>query len=351
MSERSKLLKRVLRAWEHSEEGRGYLEWLLKPEAELDGGDLLREAVLDVMEDDDQLNELRSKNLETATNDFLADTRLPEETAKLVKESTAAIAANLSHIAASTRARAEAVHQIRHALNRDRIETLEIVAQVLRGQDTNEIVAFLRSVPVAEELAAKLTALSRTTVAYVDAEQEWQNSVPGSFPFDLWLESRHKAGDGWFDYISEELDRYYSHQLVARLEQIIERASSLQPVKIRVTNNSVRNLFLQAHEAFLYGFDTASVALCRSLVEHALKDKLPPNPGESRELGSLIERASRVKLLEGAELEGARKVARAGNDVMHNLSNLRKTAQEVLDCSRIVLDKLCGNNRDATPTD
>ncbi len=205
--------------------------------------------------------------------------------------------------------------------------------------------------PVAEELAAKLTALSRTTVAHVDAEQEWQNSVPGSFPFDLWLESRHKAGDGWFDYISEELDRYYSNQLVGRLEQIIERASSLQPVKIEVTNNSVRNLFLQAHEAFLYGFDTASVALCRSLVEHALKDKLPPNPGESRELGSLIERASRVKLLEGAELEGARKVARAGNDVMHNLSNLRKTAQEVLDCSRIVLDKLYSNNRDATPTD
>jgi len=107
MSERSKLLKRVLRTWEHSEEGRGYLEWLLKPETEIDGGDLLREAVLDVMEDDEQLKELRRKNLETATNDFLADTGLPEETAKLVKESTAAIAANLSHIAASTRARAE----------------------------------------------------------------------------------------------------------------------------------------------------------------------------------------------------------------------------------------------------
>lgn len=342
MSERSKLLKHVLRTWDSSEEGRGYLEWLLKSEAELDGGDLLREAVLDVMESDDQLNELRRESLETATQNFLVDVRLPEETAKLVKESTTAIAAHISQIAASTRARAQAVRNNRHALKRDRVETLEIVAQALRGQNTDKIVAFLKDVPVAEELAAKLTALSRTTVAHVDAEQEWQSSVLSSFPFDHWLESRHKAGDGGFDYISEELDRYYSYQLVARLEQIVERASSLEPVKIRVTNPAVKSLFLQAHEAFLYGFDTASVALCRSLVEHALKDKLPPSPGESRELGSFIERASREKLLEGAELESARKVARAGNDVMHNVSNLRKTAQEVLDCSRIVLDKVYG---------
>jgi len=349
MSERSKLLKRVLRTWEHSEEGRGYLEWLLRSDAELDGGDLLREAVLDVMEDDEQLKELRCKNLETAMNGFLADSRLPDEAAKVVKESTTAIAANLSNINASTRARAEAVRQIRLALDRDMIETLELVAQALRGQDINEIVAFLRSVHVAEELAAKLTALSRTTAAHVDAEGEWQKSALSSFPFDHWLESRHKAGDGWFDYISEELDRYYWHQLVARLEQIVGRASSLEPVKIRVANHFVKTLFLQAHEAFLYGFDTASVALCRSLVEHALKDKVPPSPGESRELGSLVERASREKLLDGAELDGARKVARAGNDVMHNLSNLRKTAQEVLDCSRIVLDRLYGSSPQAAP--
>jgi hypothetical protein len=349
MSERSKLLKRVLRTWEHSEEGRGYLEWLLRSDAELDGGDLLREAVLDVMEDDEQLRKLRCESLETAMNGFLADSRLPDEAAKVVKESTTAIAANLSNINASTRARAQAVRQIRLALDRDRIDTLELVAQSLRGQDSDGIVSFVRSVPVAEELAAKLTALSRTTVAQVDAEQEWKNTGLSSFPFDHWLESRRKAGDGWFDNISEELDRYYAHQLVARLERIVERASCLEPVKIRVANHFVKTLFLQAHEAFLYGFDTASVALCRSLVEHALKDKLPSRPSENRELGSLIERASREKLLDGAELDGARKVARAGNDVMHNVSNLRKTAQEVLDCSRVVLDRLYASSPQAAP--
>ena len=114
----------------------------------------------------------------------------------------------------------------------------------------------------------------------------------------------------------------------------------METVKIEIANNSVRNLFQGAHEAFLYGFDIASIAMCRSLVEHALKDKLPQQPGENQELGSLIERANREKLLVGAEAEGARKVLRAGNEVMHNVSNLRKTAQEVLDCTRIVLNRL-----------
>jgi hypothetical protein len=128
----------------------------------------------------------------------------------------------------------------------------------------------------------------------------------------------------------------------------VDRASSLQPITITVKNDSVKSLFLQAHEAFLYGFDTASVALCRSLVEHALKDNLSPGCGENRQLGSLIERADREKLLVGVELECAKRVNSAGNNVMHNLPNLRKTAQEVLDCSRIVLDKLYGDRSDGT---
>lgn len=75
-------------------------------------------------------------------------------------------------------------------------------------------------------------------------------------------------------------------------------------------------------------------------MEHALKDKLPHLPGENQALGSMIERANRERLLTGVEVDGARKVLRAGNDVMHNISNVRKTAQEVLDCTRIVLNRL-----------
>jgi hypothetical protein len=293
------------------------------------------------MEDSEQLKELRRKNLETAMRDFLDDTQLPNEAAKVVRESIAGIAANFSQIAESTRQRAAALRELRQALNRDRLETLQLVAQELCGHVINdEILTFLKKFRIAEELAAKITALSRTSAVRLDAEKEWWKLAPDGFPFDHWLESRHKVGDGWFDYISEELDRYYSNQIVARIEQIVERASSLETVKIEIANDSVRKLFQGAHEAFLYGFDIASIALCRSLVEHALKDKLPQLPGENQALGSLIERANREKLLAGVEVEGARKVLRAGNDVMHNVSNVRKTAQEVLDCTHIVLNKL-----------
>lgn len=62
MSDRSELMKWVLRTWDYSEEGRRYLEWFLQPDIEaLDGGAILRESVLDLMEDDEQLNELRRK--------------------------------------------------------------------------------------------------------------------------------------------------------------------------------------------------------------------------------------------------------------------------------------------------
>lgn len=89
-------------------------------------------------------------------------------------------------------------------------------------------------------------------------------------------------------------------------------------------------LFQEAHDSFLYGFDTASIALCRSLLEQALKDRLPRLSSENRQLGTLSERADRERLLVGAELEEARNVLRAGNEVMHDGANLRRTAQEVL---------------------
>ena len=73
MSDRSELINRVLRTWDFSEEGRKYLEWLLRPDAEkLDGGAVLREAVLDEMEDDYQLIELRRQKQEAGLQEVFS---------------------------------------------------------------------------------------------------------------------------------------------------------------------------------------------------------------------------------------------------------------------------------------
>jgi len=139
---------------------------------------------------------------------------------------------------------------------------------------------------------------------------------------------------------TEELDRYYSYQLVDRLEQIAERASALDPIQLKVTSDPVKDLFQAAHEVYLYGFDVACIALCRSLIDHALKDKLSVPPNERPALRSLIDRARRAKLLDEPERHSAEEVEEAGNKAMHNLSNLRRTAGEVLACTRRVLNKL-----------
>ncbi len=98
MTDRSKLLSEVLRTWDRSDEGRGYLEWLLQSEpGKLDGGDLLREAVLDVVEDDTQLSHLRDLNAKGASLEtFFAEVHLPADTERSVRESTTALSAAFS---------------------------------------------------------------------------------------------------------------------------------------------------------------------------------------------------------------------------------------------------------------
>jgi hypothetical protein len=349
MSERSRLLTKVLQAWEYSDEGRGYLAWLLMSDTELDGGDVLREAVLDVMEDDDQLSRLRREKLEKAVQEFCADARLPPATASSVGESTAALAAGFSELAGSIRGKAQTLRELRRVLGRDRLETLEIVAQELRDRAPDEIEAFLKELALAEELRARVAALSRTSAEPVEAEEDWRKLGTDGPPFDQLLRSKHEAGEGRFDYISEELDRYYSRELVTRLEQIVERASTLDPVELKVTGKHVRNLFKQAHETYLYGFDIACIALCRSLTEQALRDRLSVAPNAYVKLlgkpdeDSLIHRAESKKLLEERELISAKNVARSGNDAMHNISHLQRKAQEILDSTRLVLNKLYGD--------
>jgi hypothetical protein len=181
----------------------------------------------------------------------------------------------------------------------------------------------------------------------VDAESEWRKSAADGTSFNDWLRSLHETGAGWFDYLSEELDRHYASELVSRLEQIVERASTLDTVQIKVNDGEVKKLFREAHEAYLYGFDIASIALCRSLLEHALRDRLSiPGTANIKLLGkhdddSLINRAGAKGLLKEPELTSTKKVARTGNDVMHNVSSPRgKDARDVVVCTRMVLNHL-----------
>jgi hypothetical protein len=341
MSERSELLKKVLETWNNSEEGQRYLEWLVEPEAaDLDGGAILREAVLDLMEDDEQLRQLRQEKVAPDLEVLYADL-LPEDAAEVRKATNGLIEAR-SQQENSMRNQAKNLREIRRVLRRDRLETLKIVSQILNNTAPDEITAFFKNHESAEEVAAKLAALSRTRTERVDVAAEWRVHSTD----DTWTQTIQEIasdpGEDWFDNHREKFDRYYSQQLVGRLDSVVERASNLEPVKLEVKYQAVSSLFQEAHEAYLYGFDTASIALCRTLVDPALRDKLSVAHGKRPSLQAMIEQAKNEKLLDDRERDSAERVRAGGNKIMHDMSNLRSTAQEVLDSTRVVLNKLYG---------
>jgi hypothetical protein len=53
-----------------------------------------------------------------------------------------------------------------------------------------------------------------------------------------------------------------------------------------------------------------------------------------------MDRAHCANLLEARERDRPERVKEAGNKAMHNLSDLRRTAQEALNCTLMVLNKL-----------
>jgi hypothetical protein len=395
MSERSELLKKVLDTWERSEEGREYLEWLLQPEsAHLDGGDVLREAVLDATENDAQLRTLRHQRAKKAFSQFCADH--PEVDTPDFREMNEKLLSAMQLMAEHkvAKGKVEFLRTLRRALDCDRLEALRLFTQLMQARErelpeVDDIIAacggipestdpkecepwarkfneaggmeafhrdFKRKFGAMEEVQARIAALSRTSVEPVDAEAEWQKLADDEHSFQQWQEVGQKSAEGLVDRTAEGLDRYFSHQVVARLKKIVKRASTLEPVPLNVSNTPVRILFQQAHGAYLYGFNIASIALCRSLIEAALRNRLSVSSDKNIKLlgkpgeDSLINRAAEAKLLGESERIAASNVARLGNDVMHNVSSIQShqtAAEETLVFTRKVLNKLYGDAAEA----
>jgi len=131
MSTRSRLLRNVLRAWDQSVEGALYLDWLADSDPELDGGLVLREAVLEWTESE----EPASEPIEKALAEFCA--RLSPGTASTVRERTAEMAAARSQIAHAIRESVQALRKLRHELGCGRLEALNQLAAVFQGGETH----------------------------------------------------------------------------------------------------------------------------------------------------------------------------------------------------------------------
>jgi hypothetical protein len=110
----------------------------------------------------------------------------------------------------------------------------------------------------------------------------------------------------------DALDRYYSKDILERLDGIVSRASALDRTGLEILpNRRVQFPFEEAHRCYLYGFHLGCAVFCRAIVEGALKEVVGP---ESETNGVAVEK----NVLTDDCPRCAREVAKAGNRAIHD---------------------------------
>jgi Domain of unknown function (DUF4145) len=185
-----------------------------------------------------------------------------------------------------------------------------------------------------KKLMDELTPETRDSLgqAIVPIAAGQSSSLPGAAP----------RGEGQLD----ALDRYYSKEILERLEGIVSRAAALNRVGLDISpNRRVHFLFDEAHRCYLYGFHLACAVFCRAILEGALKEVVDPENETSRSIHDMIAVAVEKKILTEDSPRCAREVAKAGNRAIHDPEMFDRdySAEEVekiLTHTRKVLEEL-----------
>jgi hypothetical protein len=132
---------------------------------------------------------------------------------------------------------------------------------------------------------------------------------------------------------AEDLDALCSSELVGKLDKIVERATSLDPHDVDVSqihDSDTRAYFQEAHRCYLYGFNAACAVMCRAILESALKAKVDPDhmiemylPKGPSLFRVLLEKSG----LEKALKDGAEQVKKDGDYAAHNYLKFQKECQ------------------------
>jgi hypothetical protein len=166
------------------------------------------------------------------------------------------------------------------------------------------------------------------------------------------------------DHEIDAMDRKYSNEVIDKLDTILSRASALEAMHLqRIPNTKARRCFEEAMSCYLYGFNMACAAMCRALLEAALKEvmdperQLVPTKEDKNEGGR---RASYfLKLVDNARLGGklckdlgeqggpADQVKKAGNTAVHDADKFAaefpaEKVEWLLDMTRKILAELYG---------
>jgi hypothetical protein len=144
----------------------------------------------------------------------------------------------------------------------------------------------------------------------------------------------------------DALDRYYSEEILDKLDGIVSRASALNRMGLEIVpNRRVQFLFEEAHRCYLYGFHLACAVFCRAILEGALKEIADPQSETSQSIHDMIAVAMEKSLLTDDRPRCARDVAKAGNKAIHDPEMFHRDysaegVEEVLTNTRKVLEEL-----------
>ena len=144
----------------------------------------------------------------------------------------------------------------------------------------------------------------------------------------------------------DALDRYYSEEILSKLDKIVFRASALNRVGLEIVpNQRVQFLFEEAHRCYLYGFHLACAVFCRAILEGALKEVADPQSETNHSIHDMLGMAVEKHLLTDVRPRCAREVAKAGNKAIHdpemfNRDYSPEKVEEVLTNTRKVLEEL-----------
>jgi hypothetical protein len=144
----------------------------------------------------------------------------------------------------------------------------------------------------------------------------------------------------------DALDRYYSDEILEKLDGIVSRASALDRVGLEIVpNRRVQFLFEEAHRCYLYGFYLACAVFCRAILEGALKEVADPQAQTNQSIHDMIGVAVEKHLLTDDRPRCAREVAKAGNRAIHDAGMFDRNYSaeevgEILISTRKVLEEL-----------
>ena len=144
----------------------------------------------------------------------------------------------------------------------------------------------------------------------------------------------------------DALDRYYSEEILEKLDGIVSRASALDRMGLEILpNRRVQFLFEEAHRCYLYGFHLACAVFCRAILEGALKEVADPQSETNQSIHDMIAVAVEKSILTDVRPRCAREVAKAGNRAIHDPEMFDRDyspekVEEILTNTRKVLEEL-----------